>query len=309
MTAKILFSSDLDRIGEWNATLGALRPGFELVEAGGEEDPDVFEFALIWKPPAGGLKRYPNLKAIQSLGAGVNQLDLAALPDVPLARLVDANLTSSMVDYAQAAVLRHFRSFDVHERDSREGAWRFLQPTSKAEWPVGVLGLGEIGAAVARGVAGLGFPVRGWARSKRAIDGVETFAGSEALEAFLAGSRILINVLPLTPDTTGFLSAATLGALPRGAHLVNIGRGGHLVEADLVRLLDEGHVAGATLDVLSQEPPPAGHPLMGHPKVLVTPHVAGISSPQTALKVVLENYDRALAGRPLLHQVDRARGY
>lgn len=309
MAQKILFSSNLDRLDVWNDALRRLRPDVTLVEAGGAEEPDVFEFALIWKPPPQGLRAFPKLKAIQSLGAGVNQLDLAALPDIPLARLIDADLTASMVDYAIAAVYRHFRSLDAFERDSANRAWAFAQPEPKSAWPVGVMGLGEIGEAIARTLADLGFPVRGWARSARDIPGVRTFAGPEQRAAFLGGARVLLNVLALTPETTGILNAETLGALPRGAILINIGRGGHVVEADLAVLLDDGHISAATLDVLSEEPPAADHPLMGRRNVLVTPHVAGISNPDTALKVVLENFDRALSGRPLLHEVDRARGY
>lgn len=309
MTHKILFSSNLDRLDVWNDALRRLRPDVELVEASAATDPNLFEFALIWKPPPQGLRAFPNLKAIQSLGAGVNQLDLADLPDIPLARLIDANLTGSMVDYAVAAVYRHFRSFDAFERDSAARAWTFVQPEPKSAWPIGVMGLGEIGEAIARAIAANGFPVRGWARSKRDIPGVETFAGPDERDAFLGGARILLNVLALTTETTGILNRATLGALPRGAFLINIGRGGHVVETDLAALLDDGHIAGATLDVLSAEPPAQDHPLMGRPNVLVTPHVAGISNPETALVVVLENFDRALAGRPLLHEVDRARGY
>jgi glyoxylate/hydroxypyruvate reductase A len=309
MVHKILFSSNLDRLPQWQEAFRQLRDDVMLVDWSSSEDPDAFEFALIWKPPPGGLHRYTRLKAIQSLGAGVNQLDVAALPNVPLARLIDPALTESMTDYAIAAVFRHYRTFDAFERDTRERAWRYAPPEPKGAWTVGVMGLGVIGGAIAKALHALGFPVRGWARTRASIDGVDSFAGREELDAFLGGARILINVLALTPETEGVLDRAAMSRLPAGAFVVNIGRGGHLAEPDLVALLDEGHIAGATLDVLSEEPPALDNPLLGNPRVLITPHVAGVSNPETAARVVLENFDRALSGRPLMNEVDRTRGY
>lgn len=310
MTHKILFSSDLDDPVAWAKAVSARRPDIAVVDWPDAGDPAEYEFALLWKPPPGGLGRFTNLRAIQTLGAGINQLDLASLPPgLPLARMIDPNLTETMVDYAVAAVYRHFRGFDAFERLARAREWRFRPAPAKADFPVGVMGIGVLGSAVAERLAGLGFPVSGWSRSPRSLPSVTCFAGPDELPAFLAASRALVCVLSLTAETTGILNRETLGALPRGSYVVNMGRGGHLVEADLVDLIRAGQIAGATLDVFSQEPLPADHPFYDLPEVLITPHTAGAISPETAAPTVIENFERARAGRPLLNQVDPARGY
>lgn len=309
MTHKILFSSDLDDPVAWARAVKARRPDIEVVNWPDAGDPTEFEFALLWKPPPGGLAPYSRLKAIQTLGAGINQLDLAALPPVPLARMIDPGLTETMVDYAVAAVYRHFRGFDRFERLARAREWRFLPGPSKRDFPIGVMGVGVLGGAVARRLAELGFPVSGWSRSPRRIEGVACHAGPEGLAPFLAASRVLICVLSLTEETAGILNRDTLSALPHGSYLVNMGRGGHLVEADLVALIREGRIAGATLDVFVEEPLPRDHPFYDLPEILITPHVAGSISPETAAPTVIENFERARAGHPLLNAVDPARGY
>jgi glyoxylate/hydroxypyruvate reductase A len=307
----VLFSSDLDDPEAWAATLKARRPEVELVDAAQVEgDRARFVFALMWKPPAEGLAGYPNIKAIQSLGAGVNQLDLSALPPgVPLARLIDRSLTDSMVDYAVAAVTRHFRELDRFERDSRAAIWDFRPARRKRTFTLGILGTGALGGAMAETLSGLGFPVVGWSRSGRPLPGVEVLSGRDGLAALAARASLVLCILPLTPETEGVIDAGFLAQMPAGGYLVNLGRGGHVVDADLLAALDSGHLAGATLDVTSAEPLPSDHPFFGRPDVLVTPHVAGHIDPESAADAVLENLDRALAGRPLLHQVDVAKGY
>ncbi|MBY6262763.1 glyoxylate/hydroxypyruvate reductase A [Azospirillum sp. 412522] len=310
MAGKILFSSDIDDPAAWAAALRALRPELELVDWRVAAEPETFDFALLWKPPPGGLGPYRNLKAIQSLGAGINQLDLGTLPPgVPLARLIDPHLTETMVDYAVTAVHRHFRGFDRFERQTRARRWAYEAPPAKADFPVGILGLGVLGGAIAQRLRTLGFPVSGWSRSPRPLDGITLFAGPEDLPAFLASARAFVCVLALTEHTAGILNRETMGAMPPGSYVINMGRGGHLVEADLAALVRAGHIAGATLDVLSQEPAPADHPFYDLPEVLVTPHVAGGIAPGSAAPIVIENFDRAMAGKPLLNLVDPARGY
>jgi glyoxylate/hydroxypyruvate reductase A len=206
------------------------------------------------------------------------------------------------------AVLRHHRQFDHFEREQRAGRWSFALPAQAADRRVGIMGLGELGGAAARSLAGLGFPVAGWSRSEKDLPGIETF-GHAGWRAFLARTDILVCLLPLTADTAGILDAATFAGLPQGAFVINVARGAHLVEDDLIAALDRGQLAGATLDVFRAEPLPAGNPLWRHPKVLITPHVASYSSPATAAAGVVENIARARAGQPLLHQVDRRRGY
>lgn len=309
MVRKILFSSDIDDPVAWGKAVRALRPDLDIVNWPDAADPAEFEFALLWKPPPGGLGAFTNLKGIQTLGAGINQLDLSALPPVPLARMIDPSLTESMVDYAVAAVYRHFRGLDRFERNTRARHWQHEEPPHKADFPVGVLGLGVLGGAVAARLRAVGFPVTGWSRTARAVEGVEVYAGDDGLPAFLGSARAFVCVLALTPQTAGILNKETLGAMPAGSYVVNIGRGGHVVEPDLAALVRSGHIAGATLDVFAQEPLPADHPFYELPQILVTPHVAGGISPRTAAPTLIENYERALAGKPLLNMVDPARGY
>lgn len=307
---KILFASEGLAVGSWAEAVRALRPGLDVVDWRDPVDPEAIGFALLWKRPTTGLGRYPNLRAIQSLGAGVNQLDPATLPaGVPLARLVDPHLTECMVDYAIAAVFRHFRGFDRFERLARARRWAYEAPPTRPDFPVGVMGLGKLGGAVADRLAGLGFPVSGWSRTTREHPRVTCFAGQAGLPAFLRGVRLAVCVLPLTPETEGILNRETLGMLAPGSHLVNMGRGGHLVEPDLVDLIRSGHIAGATLDVFRTEPLPADHPFYDVPEILITPHVAGAPNPRTAAPRIVENFERAMAGLPLLDAVDRERGY
>src|SRR5581483_5227165 len=197
----------------------------------------------------------------------------------------------------------------IYERFQRERRWKKRATPDIATRRVGVLGIGEIGSACARAVAALGFSVAGWSRTAKHIDGIETFAGAAALPAFLARTDILVCVLPLTAGTRGIIDAKLLAALPRGAYVINIARGAHVVDADLLAALDSGHIAGATLDVFAPEPLPPEHPFWTHPKVLVTPHIASLTNPETASEGIAENLRRLTTGRPLLHLVERDRGY
>ncbi|HEY1299971.1 MAG TPA: glyoxylate/hydroxypyruvate reductase A, partial [Stellaceae bacterium] len=199
---------------------------------------------------------------------------------------------------------------DLDYRAQQEGqVWRELDQKNAGERPVGILGFGEIGQAAARKLAALGFPVAGWTRRPREVDGFRTYSGAGGLAEILAGSEILVCLLPLTAETEGILCARTFAALPKGAGLVNAGRGAHLVEADLIPALDAGQLSAAALDVFREEPLPPEHPFWRHPRILVTPHIAGSTNPETAALIVLENIRRFEEGRPLLNRVDPARGY
>jgi glyoxylate/hydroxypyruvate reductase A len=247
---------------------------------------------------------------IQSLGAGVNQLDLKSLPrHIPLARLVDPGLNVSMRDYCVWAVLRHYRGLDLHAEHQPQKKWVYYIPPPKSAVSVGVMGLGELGGEVVRAVADLGFSVRGWSRSPKTIDRVACFSGPGGLREFASKTDILICLLPLTPETRGILGRPLFDMLPRGAKLINVGRGDHLVEADLIPAIDTGQIASATLDVFAREPLPQDHPFWTHPKITVTPHVAAFGAAVSAAPVVIENLRRAMAGKRLLNQVDIDRGY
>jgi glyoxylate/hydroxypyruvate reductase len=308
----LLFLSPDDPADAWRAELQARIPGLDVrvwPEVGDRADIDI---ALVWRPPQGELarSRYPNLKAILSLAAGIDGLIADPdLPDVPIARMVDPSLTRTMSEYVLLAVLRHHREFDRFERAQRVREWAYAFPPQAAERRVGIMGLGELGSAAARRLVAEGFQVLGWSRSPKVLDGVVSYAGRSELHAFLHRTDVLVCLLPLTADTVGILDAATFTGLPHGAFVINVARGQHLIERDLVEALDSGHLAGATLDVFREEPLPPESPLWEHPKVLVTPHVASYSLPATAASGVAANIRRVLAGEPLLHQVDRARGY
>lgn len=306
----LLFLSPDDPAEAWRAALCAAIPDLDFRIWPDVGDPAEIDLALVWQPPPGELARYPNLRAILSLGAGIDGL-LAqpGLPDVPIARMVDPSLTRTMTEYVVLATLRHHRAFDRFEREQRAARWSFALPPQAADRRVGVMGLGVLGGAAAASLAGHGFPVAGWSRKAKQLPGIESFAGPDGLPAFLARTDILICLLPLTRDTAGILNAATFAGLPRGAYLINVARGAHLVEDDLIAALDAGQLAGATLDVFREEPLPSDSPLWRHPLILVTPHVASYASPWTAAEEVAENIRRARAGEPLLHLVDRDRGY
>jgi glyoxylate/hydroxypyruvate reductase A len=214
-----------------------------------------------------------------------------------------------MTEYVLLAVLRHHRGFDRFERAQRARRWEFALPPQPGEREVGIMGLGELGAAAARLLLKHGFPVTGWSRTAKAIDGVTSYCGRSELHAFLHRAQILVCLLPLTAETRGILDAATFDGLPHGAVVINVARGAHLVETDLLAALDAGHLAGATLDVFADEPLPSDNPLWQHPKVLITPHVASYSVPAIAADGVVDNLRRAFSGLPLNHEVDRAQGY
>ncbi len=311
MTVALLVTPRSDEAGEWERLLRERVPGVDFrvyPDAGAAADVDV---VLAWKPPHGLLARFPNLKLICSLGMGVDHLlEDAGLPRTePIARLVDRNMAEQMSEYALYAVLHFHRRFDVYERFQRAGLWQELPLPHTGARRVGVMGLGVIGEDCARKLAGLGFQVLGWSRTPKRVDAVQCFHGPGQLERFLGESEIVLLALPLTPETTGILDARSLRLLPSGCYLVNIARGNLVVEADLLQALDAGHVAGAFLDVTENEPLPPGHRLWTHPKVRITPHIAGLTNPRTAIAPIAQNILRLGAGRPLLDLVDPARGY
>lgn len=306
----LLFLSREDPADVWRDELRRRLPALEVRVWPDVGEAGSIETALVWRPPPGELQRYPNLRVMFSLGAGVDGL-LAdpTLPDVPLVRMVDGSLSDGMCTYVLTAVLRHHREFDRFARAQRRREWAHAFPHQARDRRVGVMGLGELGRAVASTLVGQGFPVAGWSRRAKEVAGIASFSGEAGLGPFLARSEILICLLPLTAATRGILDATTFAALPRGAFVINVGRGGHLVEADLVAALDSGQLAGATLDVFDEEPLPGASPLWDHPNVLITPHVASYCDPRTAADGVADNLRRLAAGEPLLNVVDRSRGY
>ena len=307
----LVFISKSDDPDEYTRAMQALMPQLEVRVWPEVGDAAEIDFALTWKAEPGVLASFPNLKAISSLGFGVDHLfDDPTLPTgVPLVRLVEDTLTGQMSEYAILAILRHHRTLVGYEAAQREARWFRELPPDTGAAVVGVLGLGVIGADCAAKVAGLGFAVRGWSRAPRTLPGIECFHGADGLEAMLAECRFLVCLLPLTPETRGIINARTLAALPRGAYVINAARGRHVVDADLLAALDSGQLAGAMLDVFNQEPLPAEHPYWTHPKVTVTPHIAGLCVPRRMAPQIVENVRRVRDGRPLLNPIERDRGY
>ena len=307
----LLFRSSVDSEARWKPQLTRLMPELDVRLWPQIGDPADIDYALVWRPEPGLLASLPNLKLILSLGAGVDHIfgDPQLPRDVPIVRLVDPYLTDAMSEYVVLQVLRLHRQDLDYRAQQHAGIWRELGQENACDRQVGILGFGEIGQDAARTLAGLGFPVSGWGRRKRVVPGFQTYAGQESLFQLLPRSEILVCLLPLTPETEGILCARSFGALPRGAGLVNAGRGGHLVEADLIPALDRGQLSAAALDVFREEPLPPAHPFWHHPRILVTPHIAGITNPATAAPIILDNIRRLEEGRSLLNQVDPAQGY
>lgn len=233
------------------------------------------DYAVVWAPPQVFFDEQVALKGIFNIGAGVDALVKLRMPaHVPVVRLDDAGMSVQMAEYVCHAVIRHFREFDAYEADTQAGKWSFRKPRLRGDFPVGVMGLGVLGERVSRALAQFDFPVLGWSRSPKKIDGVSCFSGATGLSDFLAATRVLVCLLPLTADTEGILRRDTLEQLLPGAYLINVARGGHLIDDDLLALMASGHVAGATLDVFRTEPLPASHPFWNQPKITITPHTS-----------------------------------
>jgi glyoxylate/hydroxypyruvate reductase A len=274
-------------------------------------DPGAIEVALVARPPAGALAQLPKLKLIQSLWMGVDGLlaDPTLPRHVPLARLVDPGMVAAMGETALAHVLDWHRHLYRYRAQQDQGVWRPLPQFMAADRTVGILGLGELGRHVATRLQQFGFRVSGWSRRQREVQGMDCFSGPHGLDALLAKSGALVCLLPLTAATRGILDARSLARLPEGACVINLARGAHVVDRDLLAALDSGRLAHAYLDVFHVEPLPAGHPYWSHPRVTVTPHVAALTEPRTALARLVENLARVRRGEPPLDVVDPAAGY
>ena len=266
---------------------------------------------MVWRPEPGLLAALPNLKLILSLGAGVDHVlrDPQLPRDVPIVRLVDPYLIDAMSEYVALQVLRlHRQDLDYRAQQAAEMLAR--TPPKKRRRAAGrILGFGEIGQDAGRKLAALGFPVSGWSRSDRTVAGLPPMPARRDYRICSAPSEILVCLLPLTPETEGILCARTFSQLPYGAGLINAGRGAHLVEGDLIPALASGQLSAAALDVFREEPLPPGHPFWRHLRILVTPHIAGVTNPTTAAAVILDTIRRYEQGQPLLNQIDPTRGY
>lgn len=307
----ILFKASVDNVDLWRREFARRVPDVEFRIWPDYGNPEDVEYILLFRAEPGIFPLFPNLKAVLATGAGVD--GILSVPDfpqhVPLARIIDDWMTNQIVQWVVHAVLHFERQFESYASQQRRGEWKELETWSDRVPRVGILGCGEIGGAAGRLLASMEFDVAGWTRTARDLGPITNFAGTDALEAFLGRSDHLVCLLPLTESTRGILNGRTLRRLPRGAYVINAARGRHIVTADLVAALDEGQVGGAFLDVTDPEPLPPDHPLWRHPKVIVTPHVAGITNPLTASAQIAENIRRSEAGEPLLNRVDTGSGY
>jgi glyoxylate/hydroxypyruvate reductase A len=306
----IVYKADPTRGAIWARLFGERMPElpFHLWPETG--DPAAVRYLVAWQPPADISGTFPNLEILFSVGAGADQFDLSRLPPgLPVVRMVEPGLVSGMVEYVTLAVLALHRDFPLYRAQQQARLWHALPVRLAPTRRVGVMGLGVLGQAVLERLAGLGFALSGWSRSPHDIPGVECHAGPEALPRFLAGCEILVCLLPLTGATQGILDRRLFAALPRGAGIVNAGRGPHLVAEDLLAALEEGQVSAAILDVTDPEPPPPGHPFWSHPRIWLTPHTASMTQPETAVEAVIANLRRHARGERLQGLVDPSLGY
>ena len=313
MTIKVYFAAGRERWPEWEAPLRAAFAACDLAVSMSPEPPrDPARVDYIIFAPGGDIEDftpYTRCKAVLNLWAGVEKIVGNPTLTQPLCRMVDPALTEGMVEYVTGHALRYHLEMHRHLQ-GQDGVWRSSElPPLARERPVAMLGIGALGAACGRALAGLGFPVMGWSRTPREIDGLACHSDEDGLKAVLRKAGIVVTLLPDTPQTRTLINAERLALLPEGAYLINPGRGPLIDDNALLAALDSGRVAGATLDVFRTEPLPPYHPYWHHPRATVTPHIAAATRPQTASRIVAENIRRGEADQPFLHRVDRDRGY
>jgi glyoxylate/hydroxypyruvate reductase A len=311
MTMALLFKSTYDDSPAWRQYLREHIPDLEVRSWHDVGDPAAIEFALVWKPGEGYLGQYPNLRVIFSLGAGVDHIFAdSLLPEgVPVVRIVDADLSAQLSEYAIHGVLHFHRRMPYYFECNARKEWGEPGRTDASQAIVAVLGLGNVGSDLAPKLRRLGFKVRGWSRTPKALTDIECYHGERELEAALRGANFLVCALPLTESTKEIINARTLAGLSQGAYVINIGRGDHVVDRDLLEALDQGRLAGAMLDVFRQEPLPPDHEFWTDRRIKITPHIAGDPSARTAARQVAENILRAQRGEPLQNVVNSMAGY
>ncbi|MDO8448443.1 MAG: glyoxylate/hydroxypyruvate reductase A [Rhodoferax sp.] len=305
---KITFCCTDTKAEPWLAGLRAALPAAQ-VELWQPGAPPA-DHAVVWAPPQQFFDEQSQLKGVFNIGAGVDALlKLRLPPRATVVRLDDAGMSVQMAEYVCHAVIRHFREFDGYEADVKAGKWSYRKPRSRADFAVGVMGLGVLGERVARALQVFEFPVNGWSRSAKTIDGVRGFSGAAQFNDFLRATRVLVNLLPLTPDTRDIMRRETLSKLQPGGYVINVARGAHLVDDDLIALIDSGHLAGATLDVFRTEPLPGDHPFWRHPKISITPHTSARTLRDESIAQIAGKIMALERAEPIAGIVDPVRGY
>jgi glyoxylate/hydroxypyruvate reductase A len=268
------------------------------------------DHAIVWAPPQQFIAEQSGLQALFNIGAGVDALlQLKLPPSLKVVRLDDAGMSVQMAEFVCHAVIRHFRELDAYEADVKTGRWSYRKPQSRADFAVGVMGLGVLGERVAKALQVFEFPVNGFSRSPKDLPGIRCFHGPQGLPEFLAATRVLVNLMPLTPETENILNQSTLSQLQQGGYVINVARGKHLVDEDLLALIDSGHLSGATLDVFRTEPLPADHVFWQHPKITVTPHTSARTLREESIAQIVGKIQALKRGEPINGVVEHHRGY
>ena len=293
------------KVALWKEALLAQSPDLEVYGYLEEHPKAAIYMALVWKHPKGSLAEYPNLKCIASNGAGVDFIfeDPDIPKGLPITRIVDDMLAKDMSEHVLAVILSHLKNLDLHKINQMKGIWKPMQYRRISDFTVGIMGLGALGKVLAEDLVRYGFKVHGWANSEKSIANVTCFTGKSGLQEFLSKTQILVCLLPLTEETSGILNKGLFQKLPKNAFVINVARGGHLVDTDLIDMLNNGHLSGAGLDVYHQEPLPTNHPFWQHPKIHMTPHYASVSDTESVVPQILANYRRLQSGAPLMNQV------
>lgn len=307
----LLYRADGDT-GPWADDFARHLPGATCVAWREGEKPAPCDYAVVWAPPEAMLRELAEVKAIFLMGAGADAIlrHGDAIPrQVPIVRLGDAGMGVQMAEYVAHAVLRYFRRFDQYDDQAAVGEWRPLPAHDKSSFAVGVMGAGVLGQRILECLKPFGFPLHAWSRQPKQLDGVESFAGADGLDAFLQRSRVVVCVLPLTADTSNILNRANLAKLPPGSYVINVARGAHLSEPDLLTFVRSGHIAGATLDVFRNEPLPLQHPFWQEPRITITPHIAAITLRSESVQQMAEKIMQLEQGLPCADIVNRDLGY
>lgn len=304
---RVVFYSEGDSRQIWEKSFQQYLPNLELEDW--ETAPAGADYAIAWKPPVRLFEKQTSLKAMFALGAGVDALLPFCPPSLPLYRLENSGMAEQMADYVTRMLLDWFYYDAQYRQQQQKSIWHPHQLLNKQDWPVCVLGLGQLGAVVAKRCQTLGFPVIGWRNQNIPVDGIETVYGQDGLTKALSRSKVLVNLLPLTTDTENILSKTLFSQMPKGSYLINIARGAQLVEKDLLEALENGQLSGAALDVFKTEPLPANHIFWSHTKIRVTPHIAGITPMQDAVAQIAAKLTLVLEGKSPSGLVDRTKGY
>jgi glyoxylate/hydroxypyruvate reductase len=305
---RIVFAASGTRAQPWVEALREAVPDAQVEEWQPGSAPA--DHAVVWSPSQQFFEEQPHLRGIFNLGAGVDALLKLRLPaNAIVVRIDDGGMAVQMAEFVCHAIIRHFRELDTYERDIAQGKWSFRKPLLRSDFPVGIMGLGVLGQRVAQAVRHFEFPVSGWSRTPHGLSGVRCYAGAEQFDEFLAATKVLVCLLPLTPDTQGIMNSRTLSKLMPGGYVINVARGGHLIEEDLIPLLDSGQLAGAALDVFRTEPLPPEHPFWKHPKITVTPHTSARTLREETIGQIVGKIRAFERGEPIAGVVDRQRGY